>query len=490
MPKIFWSHKLGALEVELENTPFIVTEHRKLDCQFGAHYYREKKSKGSLKMHLQGSRKKGCAAHMSIKHIALFPDYAVPSQLAQNLSKKELRKERESKMTQLKQDLASLKSVRRENKYYVSLPTQEAHQSHPVGPGVAGFAQKVHPKIADKICELVSEGTTAVPEIKRILRNYVVHTLCSDVLPSQSDRSYFPTSNDISNHVYLAKKSLELSKLDQENLEKKIEKWKVSNPKSTFYFRPYIEAKVEESDESVSHFPSSHTPCSQSTLQGRFHGNSAGDEQQLVGSDGRYSQTLLYVHQEEWQQRLMEVYGNKISLIDATYKTTRYDLALFFIAVRTNVGYIIVAEFVTQSETASEIGEALTILKQWNPKWQPKYFMSDYSDAELGAIEQAFPHCKVYLCDFHREQAWERWVRDRKHGLSVSDGDVLLSLLRNCAWAPPARNGQDPPDNYYKEAEKQLKASAVWRENYAVQAWLNTKWLSLPEVGNSNFFKK
>ena len=269
-------------------------------------------------MHLQGSRKKGCAAHMSIKHIALFPDYAVPSQLAQNLSKKELRKERESKMTQLKQDLASLKSVRRENKYYVSLPTQEAHQSHPVGPGVAGFAQKVHPKIADKICELVSEGTTAVPEIKRILRNYVVHTLCSDVLPSQSDRSYFPTSNDISNHVYLAKKSLELSKLDQENLEKKIEKWKVSNPKSTFYFRPYIEVKVEESDESVSHFPFSHIPCSQSTLQGRFHGNSAGDEQQLVGSDGKYSQTLLYVQQEECQQRLMEVYGNKISLIAHT----------------------------------------------------------------------------------------------------------------------------------------------------------------------------
>ena len=171
-----------------------------------------------------------------------------------------------------------------------------------------------------------------------------MHTLCSDVLPSQSDRSYFPTSNDISNHVYLVKKSLELSKHDQENLEKKIEKWKVSNPKSTFYFRPYIEVKVEESDESVSHFPSFHTPCSQSTLQGRFHGNSAGDGQQLVGSDGKYSQTLLYVHQEEWQQRLMEVYGYKISLIDTTYKTTRYDLALFFIAVRTNVGYIIVAE--------------------------------------------------------------------------------------------------------------------------------------------------
>ena len=64
-------------------------------------------------------------------------------------------------MTQLKQDLAALKPVQRANKYYVSLPTQEAHRSHPIGPGVAGFAQKMHPKIADKICELVSEGSSS-----------------------------------------------------------------------------------------------------------------------------------------------------------------------------------------------------------------------------------------------------------------------------------------------------------------------------------------
>ena len=39
------------------------------------------------------------------------PEYAVPSQLAFNLSKAA---ERESKMTQLKQDLAALKPVRSE----------------------------------------------------------------------------------------------------------------------------------------------------------------------------------------------------------------------------------------------------------------------------------------------------------------------------------------------------------------------------------------
>ena len=99
-------------------------------------------------------------------------------------------------------------------------------------------------------------------------------------------------------------------------------------------------------------------------------------------------------------------YGNTISLIDATYKTTKYELALFFVCVQTNVGYSVVAEFTVQSETTENIQEALQLLKDWNPKWNPKYFMSDYSEAELSAIEAVFPQAKTYLCDFHREQAW------------------------------------------------------------------------------------
>ena len=78
------------------------------------------------------------------------------------------------------------------------------------------------------------------------------------------------------------------------------------------------------------------------------------------------------------------------------------------------------------------------MLKEWNPKWQPKYFMSDYSEAELLAIESCFPSARVYLCDFHREQAWERWCKDHKHGLTLLEQEKLLRLLRACAHAPPA----------------------------------------------------
>ena len=106
--------------------------------------------------------------------------------------------------------------------------------------------------------------------------------------------------------------------------------------------------------------------------------------------------------------------------------------------------------------------------------------MTDYSEAESIALQSAFPGVNIYLCDFHREQAWERWVRDHKHGLTQEEGEVLLSLLRACAWAPSSSG--DDPDGLYLEAVKNLKESNIWRTHMMVQQWLNTKWLSIPEV--------
>lgn len=47
-------------------------------------------------------------------------------------------------------------------------------------------------------------------------------------------------------------------------------------------------------------------------------------------------------------------------------------------AVRTNVGYKPVAEFICESETTNSITEALELLKEWNPEWRSRYFMTDY----------------------------------------------------------------------------------------------------------------
>ena len=106
-----------------------------------------------------------------------------------------------------------------------------------------------------------------------------------------------------------------------------------------------------------------------------------------VGSADKF----LFVHQTQWQEKLLNRYGNEICLLDATYRTTKYSLPLYFLCVPTNVGYITVASFIIETEDSSSIEEAMTILKGWNPQWNPNFFMCDYADEEIKSLETVFP---------------------------------------------------------------------------------------------------
>jgi len=99
---------------------------------------------------------------------------------------------------------------------------------------------------------------------------------------------------------------------------------------------------------------------------------------------------LLFVCQTDWQQRLLRRYGS-VCLLDATYRTTRYALPLFFLCVRTNVDYVVVATFVTQSEDSASIAEAVQMIRSWNPEWTPQSFMVDFCEAEINALGSVFP---------------------------------------------------------------------------------------------------
>ena len=112
----------------------------------------------------------------------------------------------------------------------------------------------------------------------------------------------------------------------------KIEEWKRLNSDEYHFFRPYV--SETESVETVS----GETSCAV-----------------------KLTQTLLWVHQR--QRELLTRYGNDISLIDATYRTMKYELPLFFVCVRTNVGYSVVAQFIVQSESMECISEALNVLR-------------------------------------------------------------------------------------------------------------------------------
>ena len=107
----------------------------------------------------------------------------------------------------------------------------------------------------------------------------------------------------------------------------------------------------------------------------------------------------MFVCQTSFQRRLLQIYGKEICLLDATYKTTRFDLPLFLLAVRTNVRYNVVATFIVQHETTDAISEALEIIKSWNEHWCPKHFMVDFSHAQINAVEGVFSgtYTRCYL---------------------------------------------------------------------------------------------
>lgn len=324
---------------------------------------------------------------MNLVH-SLYDDYAVTADASRIM--------KQNKMDML-HDCIRKGNAKKTKAIHIKMPLQEAHTNHTVSLE-SGFSRSMHSKLRDLIIQHVQMGVTSVPYLRRLLRSYVQKEINDSniINPCETDRSYFPTTRDIYNSVHAALVTGRYSQFDQENLLQKIEEWKKQNPENVFHFRP-------STDEI----------CYRGNLQKVdqiFKSEDSDDEDNDNETSQNNINTFLWVHQTESQQQLLEKYGDMV-LIDATYKTTKYALPLFLVVVRTNVGYVPVAEFIIENETSESIKEALEIIKQWNPKWSPKYFMMDYSDQEYQAIHHTFPDTAKYLCYFHVEQSWMRWTR-------------------------------------------------------------------------------
>ena len=240
------------------------------------------------------------------------------------------------------------------------------------------MTQRLDGKVIGKIEELVGEGVRSVDEMRRHLKIYIKDDLFRDKeQPQRSNRRYFPRSKTIKNHMYNAAMRARLSVMDQDNVQELIKKWKSEKGSANdkFYFRPYIKGSAEFRNTELSDEDDSDDDV-------------ACDE--VITTAKEPQGRLLFVHQTAWQSRLLSRYGQELAFLDATYKTTKYSLPLFFIAVKTNVDYIIVASFIVQDETTASITEALSILCQWNPQWKPRHMMTDLCEEEINSIESVF----------------------------------------------------------------------------------------------------
>ena len=86
----------------------------------------------------------------------------------------------------------------------------------------------------------------------------------------------------------MAKRALQLSCLDQENLRLKINEWKNSDPESTHYFRPYLIKDVKDVNS-----PTPAEEPTQTMVEGHFNGNDSGDGIAIIADNNDYEQTAL-----------------------------------------------------------------------------------------------------------------------------------------------------------------------------------------------------
>ena len=96
--------------------------------------------------------------------------------------------------------------------------------------------------------------------------------------------------------------------------------------------------------------------------------------------------------------------------------------------------------------------------------------MVDFSTVEIGAIEEQFPEATAYICDFHRLQAWQRWVRKSKNGLNSLEQEELLAHLKRVANASTRKA--------YDLAVASLKNLSLYKEKANVQKYVDNVWLS------------
>ncbi|XP_047124446.1 uncharacterized protein LOC105850359 isoform X2 [Hydra vulgaris] len=431
-------HKLFYEDKDLAYTgvPFIVSTLAKRDCQHGkdrnlkkkAQYKKNKNEQASTdhycqknRVILQDTKKFDCPAMVYIKEIVEFPEFKLQKNSVR------LRKETSKK---LRVALANPEILLKRRKYILTLPDISVHKNHVVGDN-AGLSQPISEDLIVKISELVKKGVNTVSEMRRHLEFFVQAEFTPNNNLQSTNKRFFPIDKTIRNHMLNARIKLRRSLIDQECLHDKINEWQRTFQKAMIKFRPKGVNIVD-------------------------------------GNDPELKDSLLFIYQDMWQKRLLLRYGTELIFLDATYRTTRYALPLFFLVVKTNIDYQVVAIFVCENETTSAITEALLCIKKWNPTFQPKFCLTDYSNEEIRSLEAVFPGCNVLICDFHREQAWERWLSKTANGCCIVKDAVKLKLHK-IAHATTEEICQNAIDT--------LKDSEEWKSNPKLAEYLNSTWL-------------
>ncbi|CAB3999988.1 Calcium-responsive transcription factor [Paramuricea clavata] len=308
------------------------------------------------------TKKLDCPAVIHMKEVVKFIDYKIP------LDSKKSKRDTTSAAIKVDTEKGPLKF---ERQIYVMFPEPNEHTTHKLGQ-LGGIMQRLDEQLIQKINDLVGEGVRNVGEMKRHLKIYVKDDLFrGKKQPERNNRRYFPKPKTIKNHMYNATIKSRLSMMDQDNVQQLADKWREQHPNDKFYYRQYKEGSVESVPNSID-----------SDVE-----EGGEDNEDIVTKAKKQKERLLFIHQAEWQSRLLL-------------------------------------------------------------------------------------QCKELLCDFHREQAWERWTSKKDNGVSHVR-DIILAHMRQIA--------RSRTEAMYTKALEALKKSKEWEDTPNFQKYFEKIWLKHKE---------
>ncbi|XP_049776185.1 uncharacterized protein LOC126164293 isoform X1 [Schistocerca cancellata] len=299
--KHFFKQMQGHVPIPFFGCAFAVESVWSRHCVLGPKYYKSKES--SVPEHLEDhvtprkrlrimdTRKSNCPATLNMKCIRVYPDYSMHSATEHRDTKAKV-------LASLQKDLALPCPPKSYLRYYLTASPASAHTHATESVEASGY---IHPSLVKEIKNLVLSGMTSLKVIKLALDRFVEINFTGTHIPGQMNTTFYPTEKTIYSHIYRTLYGTNKVLFDETRLQNQVDEWHKDSSNHMIYYR------------------------------------------HCMGANGEVK-PLLFCYQSSWQRDLLKKYGGSC-LLDATYKTTSYDIPLFFIAVKSNVGYLVVVFF-------------------------------------------------------------------------------------------------------------------------------------------------
>ena len=252
--------------------------------------------------------------------------------------------------------------------YITIYPHTSDHQFHHQGEA-AWLIEPLDERVREYIKKLVRGGVRRKADILSRAKDYVNVEIFKGLSnPDHLRRRFKPDPRTIHNIIACVRDETRYSKFDQENVMELKKKW--------------------EAGANVKFIPKGSAPKLEDILDKFDNENLEWDdvddiEEIPLTVDIEVDNKLCFVYQSKHMQRLYQLYGKHLVLLDATHKVCKYSLPLFFLVVQTNVNFQIAAIIVIDDETSELVTKALGIIKEWNPDVSPKYAMVDFDSGEI-----------------------------------------------------------------------------------------------------------